>query len=459
MNSLMKAHRTTELAPSTAAFGAKRGQFGVNVIGHVSANIGIGVSARYLVQLLLDRNCPVAIFDMDPGLGRGKYDLTFDRFALQRVEDLPYSINLVILPAATLPHFFLDVLPRWSDGLNVGLIYWEISAIPQLWKEALHLFDVMVAPSNYIRSVFEAQLSGVRHVSLTHPIYCPDDIRPSRARFGLSNDEVVFITGFEPTSDPQRKNPFAAVQAFQTAFGSDTRARLIIKVNNSNAAGEGRSLLERLKQRCAADSRISINEEKLSYTEVLTLYSSCDVFVSLHRSEGLGLALMEAMALGKPVIATGWSGNMTYMNHTNSCLVRYRLIAVEGALSVYKRRFLEKDTVWADPDIEDAALWMKRLANDRALRVAVGAKAAADIASFHNEACRATFLDELRAISEQQAFLPKWTESKRRHRDNLQRLAHPPTKERIDAMVRALRRARAKTHRLLDRYVLWRFRA
>jgi hypothetical protein len=102
---------------------------------------------------------------------------------------------------------------------------------------------------------------------------------------------------------------------------------------------------------------------------------------------------------------------------------------------------------------------MKRLANDRALRMAVGAKAAADIASFHKEACRASFLDELRAISEQQAFLPKWTESKRQHWDNLQRLAHPPTKERIDAMRRALGHARAKTHRLLDRYVLWRFRA
>jgi hypothetical protein len=235
----VKADRAMELAPSTVASGAKPRQFGVNVIGYVSANIGIAVSARHLVQLLLDRNCPVAIFDMDPGLGRGKHDLSFDRFALQRIEDLPYSINLVILPAATLPHFFLNVLPRSSDRLNAGLIYWEISAIPQLWKEALHLFDVMVAPSNYIRSVFEAQLSGVRHMSLTHPIYCPDNIRPARARFGLSNDEVVFITSFEPAGDLQRKNPFAAVQAFQTAFASDARARR--QVNNSNAAGEGRS--------------------------------------------------------------------------------------------------------------------------------------------------------------------------------------------------------------------------
>ena len=455
----MEAQRATETAPSTAAPGAKRRPFGVNVIGYVSANIGVAVSARHLIQLLLDRNCPVAIFDMDPGLGRGKHDLTFDTFAFKRIEDLPYSINLVILPAATLPHFFLHVLPSSSEGLNVGLIYWEISAIPQLWKEALHLFDVVLAPSNYIRSVFEAQLSGVRHVSLTHPIYCPDSIRPSRARFGLSDDEVVFITGFEPTSDPQRKNPFAAVQAFQRAFDSDAPARLIVKVNNSNAAGEGRPLFEHLKRCCATDSRISIYEEKLSYLDVLTLYSSCDVYVSLHRSEGLGLGLMEAMALGKPVIATGWSGNMTYMNYTNSCLVRYKLIAVEGALSVYKKRFLEKDTAWADPDIEDAALWMKRLANDRALRLAMGAKAAADMASFHDEACRARFLDELRAINEQQAFLPTWTESKKQHRNNLQRLAYPPTKERIDAMVRALGRARAKTRRFLDRYVFWRFRA
>src|SRR6185369_6274208 len=106
--------------------------------------------------------------------------------------------------------------------------------------------------------------------------------------------------------------------------------------------------------------------ESLGYDSVLSLYASLDVYLSLHRSEGLGLGLMEAMALGKPVIATGWSGNMSFMNHTNGCLVGYDLVPVAQTAThrYYQREFLGADTVWAEPHIDEASAWMTKLRSE-----------------------------------------------------------------------------------------------
>ena len=120
--------------------------------------------------------------------------------------------------------------------------------------------------------------------------------------------------------------------------------------------------------------------------------------------KGLGLGLMEAMALGKPVIATAWSGNMTFMNYTNSCPVNYHLIPVDACTSIYRKETQGLETTWADPDIEEAAAWMARLADDPDLRDQIGRKAANDMRQWQDEACQGKFIDELQAIWEHQVF-------------------------------------------------------
>jgi glycosyltransferase involved in cell wall biosynthesis len=200
----------------------------------------------------------------------------------------------------------------------------------------------------------------------------------------------------------------------------------------------------RLREQCANDRRFHLIENALSYRDVLTLYASCDVFVSLHRSEGVGLALLEAMALGKPVIATAWSGNMTYMTATNSCPVTYRLVPVKTTLDVYAERVLGKHALWAEPDIDDAAAWMARLAADCSLRSSIGARAAESMARREQEAERGTFLDELLAIHDQYAFLPSF-ESKKAHRLDVER--HLLARDRRPAM-------QSYVGRVLRRHVL-----
>lgn len=157
---------------------------------------------------------------------------------------------------------------------------------------------------------------------------------------------------------------------------------------------------------CRGHPNILILDEVLSYPDVLSLYASCDCFVSMHRSEGLGLGLMEAMALGKPVIATAWSGNMSFMSHTNSCLVGYELIPARSDLQVYSKRYLGKDAYWADPSIEQAAAWMQELTRNASHREAIGRRASDAMARYQALAKEGAFLDELVTLHENRAFIP-----------------------------------------------------
>ena len=175
-------------------------------------------------------------------------------------------------------------------------------------------------------------------ISVKFPIHLPSGVADSRERFGFTKDRTLFVTSFEPHSDMERKNSVAVIDAFRRAFTDGTQADLLIKVNNPTQGGVVHPGVRVLRQRCGEDPRTPLIDEPLRYRDVLALYASCDVFVSLHRSEGRGLGLMEPMALGKPVIATGWCGNKRFMNQSNSCLVGYDLNPVPGHLPVYPRR-------------------------------------------------------------------------------------------------------------------------
>ncbi len=379
--------------------------FGFNVISYVSGNLGIGVTARNVVRVLLERNCPVSILDLDPGEGRKGADSSFEEYYVNSIQEMPYGINLIILPPAAIGELLPTVLNYKPNCLNIGFCMWELPILPKHWIAPMETLDVLVAQTQFIRYAFEFNLSGVTTISATHPIYLPENIKGNRARYGLPDDAVVFFTGFEPYSDPQRKNPFATIRAFLEELGEDPRAHLVIKLNNAMKNGVAHPIVAELNVLCGEHPRVHFMTESLSYQEVLELYASCDVYVSLHRSEGLGLGPMEAMALGLPVIATGWSGNMTYMNHTNACVVGYDLIPVDGSISHYSAEALGQETVWADARVPEAAAWMRRLVEEPELRRDIGARAKEAMRVHHELACRGDFIDELRTIWDQHAYV------------------------------------------------------
>jgi GT2 family glycosyltransferase/glycosyltransferase involved in cell wall biosynthesis len=394
-----KASRVTEAAAGPVLPVIDR-NIGINVIWYISGNLGIGVSARHIVRTLIDKGIPIAINDIDPGLGRSRHDMSFEQYYARPENPLPYPINLFIFPPSDLTALVSanQQLVRQPGHLNAVLSMWELPVIPSEWKATMESMDVVVAGTDFLRYTFNNNLSNVQVITAVHPLYMPEGIKADRQRFGLPPEGVLFITSFEPYSDPQRKNPGAVIEAFERGVGSDERAHLIIKLNNVKAGKEMHPLVKQLQERCAVHPRMHILTETMEYKDVMSLYASCDVYVSLHRAEGLGLGLMEAMALAKPVIATAWSGPMTFMNNTNACLVNYALIPVEGSIPAYRRAAQEQAALWADPNVDEAAVWMRRLLDDGALRSQIGRKAQEDMAAHQGAAAQGRFIEELQAI-------------------------------------------------------------
>ena len=159
----------------------------------------------------------------------------------------------------------------------------------------------MIAPSGYIEGTLDFALSGTRVMRGLTPVDFPAGVEADRARFGIPADAFVVVTSFDPRSDPERKNPQAAIEAFHRAFGDSDNARLVVKLNvpESGYADEerNRNVLQPLLQRLRADKRTVVISETLAYRDVLSLYAGADAFISLHRAEGLGLGLLESMAL------------------------------------------------------------------------------------------------------------------------------------------------------------------
>jgi len=383
---------------------------GFNIISYASGNLGIGVTARNVIQLLLDKGYPVSILDIDPGFGRGGKDLRFQAYTVPTPEELDHPINLFILPPGDLSSVLQQAGNRFSmnQRLNAAFSMWELPRLPKDWIPSLEAMDVLIAESAFIEHAFSFNLSGVHTIAADHPLYLPDSIEPDRSKFSLPGKGCLFITSFEPFSDPQRKNPLAVVKAFDMAFNQNDDAHLILKLNNAKREGSFHPLVNTLQQRCASNPNIHIFTETLTYHEVLELYASCNSFVSLHRAEGLGLGPMEAMALGKPVIATAWSGNLSYMDHTSACLIGYRLIPVDGTIPAYSRERLGAETVWADPDPLEAAAWMRRLADDPGLRETIGDRAQKAIQRHHQKAEQGFFIEELQAIWKSKRILSQF---------------------------------------------------
>lgn len=428
--------------------------FGFNIIGHISANVGLGVIARDVIRMILGKGCPVATFDIDPGGRRSGHDTTYDYLSVAAPDALPHGISIAILSLVALPHVLIQrLVPLRGDVVNAGYFWWELPVIPDVWSESLEQFDVMLAGSQFLLGTFERNVSGMPAIQVTHGSPDFGEVGPSRDKFGIPHDRTTFICIVEPTSDPIRKNPYAAIEAFRRAFSPTDPAHLVIKLNNSQAA-EHDAVLGPLRSAVAGlGSRVTLFEQYLPHREVIELYASCDVFVGLHRAEGLGLGLMEAMALAKPVIATGWSGSMTFMNHVNACLVGYQLVPVVGSVEAYSPNFLKKDVRWADPNLDEAAAWMVALAREPARARSIGRRAAEDMRRRRHEADAARFVDELRTVWEQARLRPPRDVAHREAmiaRLNAVRVESDPT---------ALSRMRKESRRLLDRHLLWRFRS
>ena len=209
---------------------------GVNLIGHLSSNTGLGVAARNTLRMLLANEVPVSVVDIDPG--GGGIDASFATLpGLSTTPDKP--VNLLHLNPDRL-RYLISPFQRTIDfenKLNVAVPFWEAPRLPRHWLRTLAAMDVILAPTLFVRDAVLADLPEATVVHYPQTVFLPDGIEPDRARFGLEENEVVFSASFALASDVERKNPWAVIEAFKRAFGGAAGYRLAIKTTGGSEAG------------------------------------------------------------------------------------------------------------------------------------------------------------------------------------------------------------------------------
>jgi len=364
---------------------------GLSIFGLYTTPSGLGVAASNTTRVLEKIGLDLNVFDIDavgvPRLLDGQASAAVVSVNLFHVN--PNWIELMLHAPGRFDY-------RWQDRLNVCVPFWELPLVSADWVAMLSLFDVVLAPSHFIEAALLDSGLETPVIHVPQAAFLPERICPDRERFGIDPGCVAYCLSFAPGSLVERKNPWAAIESFTSAFPDEDDVRLVVRVHvQAHAVCD--DLTERLRARAAADSRIILIDEPLTYEEVLGLYASCDVYLSLHRSEGLGLGPMEAMTLGKAVVATGWSGNMDFMTEENSRPVDYMLVpAVLGDQTLYGPAIESADVLWAEPNLADAAAKMRDLYEHPGRREALGARAMTDMSSRRETVSQGVFVKALR---------------------------------------------------------------
>lgn len=329
---------------------------GVNLIGYLSSEHGLGEASRLTAASLDAADITWGAYDFEVGNPSRKGD---DKYRDKINQFIKYNISIININADQFPLLRNHLPVELWNTYKIGIWYWELSEFPLDWRSAFSDVDEIWAPTRFIADCLRKCAScPVYHMPPGIYRGQPDVSLYSRDYFGLPKDAFLFLNMFDVYSFAGRKNPEAAVRAFQNAFaGDDLSVGLVLKLNNASYSDE---IKAQLKELVGDYKNIYLIAETLPREAVNALIVDCDAAVSLHRSEGLGLLCEESMFYGKPVIATGWSGNMDFMSRENSCLVDYKMRKIGENIGPY-----EAWQQWAEPDEKQASEYMRRLVEDR----------------------------------------------------------------------------------------------
>ena len=258
---------------------------------------------------------------------------------------------------------------RYGEGVSFFEGRMKLIPHPETWRKRASQLDEIWTATRFVADALRREFEIPVH-EIMPGLELPAFVPLPRSSFGLDQDKFLFLFTFHMTSIMERKNPLGLIRAFKRAFPSDRSVGLVLKTSFGSEQPEQLAALHRAAQ----GSDITIIDAVYSQAEVLGLMQCCDAYVSLHRSEGYGLTMAEAMLLGKPVVATNYSGNLDFMSAETSLLVDYELVTLDRSHGPY-----EAGTRWAEPSLEHAAALMRRIAHDRDGARALGRRAQADL--------------------------------------------------------------------------------
>jgi len=335
---------------------------GINLLGFAFGEFGLGESLRALARACEAGGIPFVVRDIEQRLATRQADRSV---AAHLSEDIRHRLSLMCVnPDMLKPVRPLLERTRAAGGYRVGYWYWELETTPRTWVGAYEAVDEIWCATEFVAAAVR-KATDKPVIKLPPPIEVSLQRRYTRQEFGLPEGRFLFLFTFDYNSFVKRKNPEGVIEAFRAAFprGRDDVGLVVKSVNGVHRPER----VAAIKALYGDDPRIVHLDRFLSRDESYGLIDATDAYVSLHRAEGLGLGLAEAMALGKPAIATAYSGNLEFMNAANSLLVDYRLVPIApGEDLVDDERF-----AWAEPDVARAARHMRALVDDPALRARI----------------------------------------------------------------------------------------
>lgn len=331
---------------------------GVTLVGFARGILGIGEDLRMMSRALSSRDIEHSVLDIQPSSRTANFD---NAVAHLIREDVEFETCVFVLTAMeTARTVAIKGFAPFANEMSIGYWPWEFSEWPEPWGHVDKFVDEIWASTTFTS---EAYRDGCGKPVLRMPMAVElPDFRPwKRQRFGLPKDDFLFIFAFDIMSGMARKNPWGPVRAFLKAFPKDRGVGLVVKVSNVSKTDPN---LRRLMRIAAEDPRIHIRNETLSKSDWLALLNACDCFVSLHRCEGFGRILAEAMLLEKPVIGTNFSGNTDFLTKRTGFPVSYRTTSVRAG----EYPFAE-GLKWANPSIAAAARRMREVLEDAPARM------------------------------------------------------------------------------------------
>jgi glycosyltransferase involved in cell wall biosynthesis len=318
---------------------------------------GIGEGARLAIAALSDLGYSVGLADFSKSLPSDILP------SLEGVGISPAEAGGPLILHAN-PPILQQHLTRMRHNVGhrsiIGYWAWELPVVPRSWRRALDLVHEVWVPSRFVADAVAATGTDRPIHVVPHPVR---RVSEAAKPIDLAAGRVVFLTMFSYGSGFERKNPLAAIRAFRRAFGD--RMDVLLVVKSQSLFGTRPPMADRISEAVRGALNIQVMEENLSVGDRDALLARADVVISLHRSEGFGLTLAEAMLIGKPVVATNWSGNVDFMAPDASVPIRYDLVPVRDPGGPYAKIA----SVWAEPDVDHAAVELVRLMDPTHRRV------------------------------------------------------------------------------------------
>ena len=363
---------------------SKQLKHGLNVAGYFDNIFGTGEAARAFVRLIRNYKIKYSLMNLHAGFHPMLKNNELREFDFYYVNKLQFEKSLIFANGNVLKNIFNSNPELRKSHYVAAVWWWEYEDGMEEFKPGFNYINEVVVFNEFVKKAVTRILPSKTNLTkLPYPFIPYNNVKCDRnqalRKYKIIPDRFIFYYNFDFASSMWRKNPIGVMKAFEKAFISCDNVHLILKTTN-----------HKLFPCKAKEFMLAISENKLyknitwvskalSRFDHINLLDTIDCYISLHRGEGLGLGLLEAMYLGKPVIATNYGGNLEFTKPNNSMLVDYTIRPCKDDYIVYKHV-----TQCAEPDIEQAVYYMRSIYEDPNKRISLGLSAQKEIQLQYN---------------------------------------------------------------------------